>query len=236
MPTTALNYSGAVTPSTFAIAKEILAAVEAAGHKIHHIWGKGSSAEHATGRALDFMVYTRDAKGAATGIDSAAGDFIAEYVWAHRERLGLVHVLWRQRIRSTVVSPGVWRAMADRGSPTDNHMDHPHLLFDGTAYTAPASKPAAPAKPVSKPAVSKPAPALPAYPGLSRPSSRVSGATRAFQSRLKARGWVITVDGKHGPNTTAVIRAFQKQKGLKPDGIGGPATWAALWRAPITAA
>lgn len=83
-------------------------------------------------------------------------------------------------------------------------------------------------------APSRPAPALPPYPGISRPSSRVSGATRAFQARLKARGWRVTADGIHGPATTAALRAFQKEKGLTVDGVGGPATWRALWVAPVT--
>lgn len=80
----------------------------------------------------------------------------------------------------------------------------------------------------------KPKPGLPAFPGVSRPSSRVNGATRAVQARLRARGWKIGVDGKHGPETTRVIKAFQKSKGLQVDGIAGPKTWAALWRLPIT--
>lgn len=87
------------------------------------------------------------------------------------------------------------------------------------------------AKPAA-PAPSKPRPRVPAFPGVTRPSSRVNGATRAFQARLRARGWEIGVDGKHGPQTTRVLKAFQKQKGLKVDGIGGPQTWVALWTLP----
>ena len=40
------------------------------------------------------------------------------------------------------------------------------------------------------------------------------------------------------PLTVAVLdagghlKAFQKQKGLKVDGIGGPQTWVALWTLP----
>jgi len=65
---------------------------------------------------------------------------------------------------------------------------------------------------------------------------------RAFQQRMKDRGWAIDVDGLYGPkgaktpqgNTAAVTIAFQKEKGLTPDGLIGPATWAAAWTAPIT--
>lgn len=136
------------------------------------------------------------------------------------------------------------RKVGGAGSVIDCHSDHRATACPGDALRAwvrkgaprsGASKPPASSIPsLPKPPVKKPAPALPAFPGVTRPSSRVNGATRAFQSRLKARGWRISVDGAHGPATTAVLKAFQREKGLKPDGIGGPATWAALWRAAIT--
>lgn len=100
--------------------------------------------------------------------------------------------------------------------------------ISGGGKGAPVNVPTAP-KPKPKPSAS-----LPAFPGVSRPSSRVNGATRAVQARLRARGWKIAVDGKHGPETTRVLKEFQRNKGLKVDGIAGPQTWAALWRLPIT--
>lgn len=60
------------------------------------------------------------------------------------------------------------------------------------------------------------------------PSWRNQGV-RDFQARLKARGWKITVDGKQGPQTTAILKAFQQEKGLVVDGRIGPSTWTALW-------
>lgn len=91
--------------------------------------------------------------------------------------------------------------------------------------------PAAPSR--AKPR--RPAPAVPRYPGPTRPSRTYSPATRAFQARLKARGWRIDVDGYHGPQTSSVLRSFQRNKRLKAvDGLGGPETWTALWRLPIT--
>lgn len=67
---------------------------------------------------------------------------------------------------------------------------------------------------------------------------------RVFQKRMADRGWPITVDGLYGPkgatkptgNTAEVVIAFQKEKGLTPDGLIGPDTWNAAWTAPVTPA
>lgn len=125
MTYTALKYLGRVEPATVQKAEEVLAALEkATGRKLSHTWGKGSSSEHATGRAVDFMVFR----------DKAAGDFIANYIWQHRERLQLQHIIWYQRIISVDESPGVWRLMGNRGNDTENHKDHPHVLFKPGPY------------------------------------------------------------------------------------------------------
>lgn len=70
------------------------------------------------GRAADFMVYT----------DRAKGDAVAQYVIDNAARLGVESVIWRQRIAGPWTG-WQWRAMADRGSATANHMDHPHVSF-----------------------------------------------------------------------------------------------------------
>ena len=69
------------------------------------------------GRAADFMVYD----------DRAKGDAVTRYVIANAARFGVEYVIWRQRIY--IVSSGTWQTMANRGSPTANHMDHPHVAF-----------------------------------------------------------------------------------------------------------
>lgn len=121
---------GNVDPATKSKAVEIIRAANAAGHKVRFVWGMGGPPEHSTGRALDLMVY-----------DHAAGEWIRNYIWANRARLKLKHVIWAQTITSTVVQPGVRRRMEDRGSPTNNHMDHNHVLFLEGAYTAPGAAP-----------------------------------------------------------------------------------------------
>lgn len=125
-----LSKLGAVSPATRSKAIEIIEAAHAAGHRVRFVWGKGGGNEHGSGNALDIMVY-----------DKAAGDFVRAYVWKHRARLRLRHVIWNQRITSTVVDPGKVRLMEDRGDSTKNHMDHNHIWFlDDKAYQ-PAPKP-----------------------------------------------------------------------------------------------
>lgn len=119
---------GNIQSATRSISKEIFDATKAAGHEIWYMWGMGSSSEHATGRALDLMVR-----------NEAAGDWIRNYIWTNRQRLRLQHVIWEQHITSTVTSPGVRRKMADRGSVTENHYDHVHVLFFAGSYVAPGS-------------------------------------------------------------------------------------------------
>ena len=133
-----LRYLGRVTPQTRAIAQEVTDAAAAVGYPVTVLWGMGGG-EHATGRALDFMV---SHAGSLITDPQAAGNFIADYLWTHRDRLGLIHEIWRQRIRSTDprYSPGQWVWMEDRGSPTENHYDHVHALFNGV-YTPPATPP-----------------------------------------------------------------------------------------------
>ena len=236
-----LRRLGDVSPAARAIAAEVLDYLESIGQPLPDhpetgdqvIWGIGGSSEHATGRALDFMVTA----------DPDVGELIADYVWRHRDRLDLVHVIWRQRIRSTVESPGVWRAMDDRGSPTEKHRDHPHVYLGVNA----AARRAGGAQTVTA-APPKPRPAAPPFP-LPRgwyfgprtgPVSSVSGyyshraGLRRWQARMAARGWTLTADGLSGPETARVARAFQREKGLAVDGLIGPATWRAAWTEPIT--
>lgn len=48
------------------------------------------------------------------------------------------------------------------------------------------------------------------------------------QGRLVVAGYPIAVDGIFGPQTTDAVKKFQLSKGLTPDGIIGPRTWAHL--------
>lgn len=123
--TSPLDYLGGVTANTRAKASRALTFLISQGAHPTHFWGydpNPGNPEHHSRTAVDFMVYG----------DTTAGNELADWLWANRVALGLKHQIWRQRIRSTVVSPGVWRPMADRGNPTENHMDHVHAWFYDT--------------------------------------------------------------------------------------------------------
>lgn len=98
-------------------------------------------------------------------------------------------------------------------------------------------------------------PAVPAFPlpagkyfGPEADPNSISGyhsynaELKQWQQRMKDRGWPITVDGLYGfkgdttprGNTAEVTVAFQKEKGLTPDGLIGPKTWEAAWTTPVT--
>ena len=115
------NSSGDVASQVQAAANRVVSEVSGAGSIT--IGGTRASATdpngHPSGLALDYMVMS----------DAALGDAIAEYHIAHWDELGVESVIWQQRI---LTSPdGVWKAMADRGSATANHMDHVHVNYVG---------------------------------------------------------------------------------------------------------
>lgn len=236
----ALDYLGAVTPSTRAIAAEVVAHLDSIGKPLpvypdmrsQVIWGKGSSSEHATGRALDFMVQSPH---------NGVGDAIAEYVWANRERFGLIHVIWRQRIRSTRTQPGVWRPMSDRGSPTENHMDHPHCYFDGRAVkgkpSAPTTGSTASVKTYDRDDVRR----FQRAHGLTDDGywgkdteKQAQAIRRVVKPRVRAgawdlvRYWRLIYTRPKGKRTASSLRSgIQWALGVDADGIWGPATDAA---------
>ena len=49
-----------------------------------------------------------------------------------------------------------------------------------------------------------------------------------LQTELVHRGAKIATDGRFGAGTEAAVKAFQRSKGLRADGIVGPKTWKAL--------
>lgn len=83
------------------------------------VGARANASDHPRGLALDFMTSGNNGTALADFLSSAAN-------WAH---FAVKYIIWRQRILN---SPGgAWSGMADRGSPTANHMDHVHVSFKG---------------------------------------------------------------------------------------------------------
>lgn len=215
--TNPLDYMGTVGKGLLASTKQKAAEVLSrviGGNTITHVYGYDpnvSNTEHHSGLAVDFMVYG----------DKALGDRIYAYLWSNRSRLGVRHIIWQQSITSTVVDPGVRRAMADRGDSTANHMDHVHVQFLTDSYTAPDAHTSAP---TSTPA------------GTYLRKGVKSNAVRSLQlglNRVFPAYSHLAVDGDFGPATEKVVREFQRRSHLGVDGIVGPNTRAKLLQVGI---
>lgn len=94
----------------------------------------------------------------------------------------------------------------------------------------------APKPPSSK--IVKNGSAAPAWPGrmfaLTSPFLH-GNDVKAWQDRMRWRGYSITADGVYGPASKAACIAFQRGKGLAADGVVGPVTWKQTWELPVTA-
>lgn len=53
--------------------------------------------------------------------------------------------------------------------------------------------------------------------------------TWLLQAGLYLKGYPLSVDGVFGPNTDTIVRRFQRDNGLNPDGVAGPFTFAAIF-------
>lgn len=63
-------------------------------------------------------------------------------------------------------------------------------------------------------------------PTLRRGASGEPVAT--LQTRLRAKGFPVAIDGSFGPGTEVAVMRLQETHGLQADGIVGPQTWALL--------
>ena len=86
---------------------------------------RSSSGYHGSGRALDCMIS-----------NSSVGWDAANWVRANAKRLGVMEVIYQQKIWTVQRSSEGWRGMSDRGSATANHMDHVHVSVYGNSGTA----------------------------------------------------------------------------------------------------
>jgi len=85
----------------------------------------GTSGEHPLGRACDFMLSSGGVMPAASKVQ--LGYQIASWAQANASRLGIMYIIYRQKIWDIRMAPAGWVPMADRGSITANHFDHVHI-------------------------------------------------------------------------------------------------------------
>ncbi|MBB3733770.1 lytic transglycosylase domain-containing protein [Nonomuraea dietziae] len=81
--------------------------------------------EHPRGRACDFMLSTQGRMPSPGEL--ARGDAIAAWAQANADTLGVLYVIWRQRIWNSGMADRGWRPMSDRGSINENHFNHVHI-------------------------------------------------------------------------------------------------------------
>ena len=82
---------------------------------------KGDHGDHGNGLAADFMLpnpYRHN---------EALGWAIAHYIQQHAQELDIQYVIFHQTIWNISRASEGWRAMANRGGDTANHIDHVHV-------------------------------------------------------------------------------------------------------------
>jgi hypothetical protein len=84
-----------------------------------------ATGEHPLGRACDFMLSTGGVMPSAANVQR--GYQIAAWAQANASRLGIMYVIYRQKIWDIRMASAGWVQMADRGSITANHFDHVHI-------------------------------------------------------------------------------------------------------------
>lgn len=114
------NSAGSVSQRAQAAANRVVGSVR--GAALITIGGTRSSARdmagHPSGNALDYMVHA----------DTALGNAIVQYHIDNWDSLGVDYIIWQQRIKYS--ANGAWEGMENRGSATQNHMDHPHVNYN----------------------------------------------------------------------------------------------------------
>jgi murein DD-endopeptidase MepM/ murein hydrolase activator NlpD/cell wall-associated NlpC family hydrolase len=93
--------------------------------------GEQAMADHASGRAVDFVL-----DGAAgtpvwnTDAGRALGDEIVQYLQQNARAFGIDYVIWRERTwfpDPTGAAAGVWQPRPPAGDPTRDYLDHIHV-------------------------------------------------------------------------------------------------------------
>ncbi len=121
----------AAKPGTTALLKALIKTWGGSSWGISRFCSSGGTSEHKEGRALDWHMDSRKAKDRAKVAD------MVKWMTANNGevayRLGVMYIIWNQKIWSIYYQELGWRKMANRGSWTANHKDHVHisLSWDG---------------------------------------------------------------------------------------------------------
>lgn len=121
-PSSSVAVPGDITPRMSQVYSEIVS-------RFGEGYGVGcyrpdDSGEHPLGRACDFMLSSGGAVPSSAQVQR--GYDIAEWAQANADRLGIMYIIYRQRIWDIRCGCG-WEPMEDRGSATANHVDHVHI-------------------------------------------------------------------------------------------------------------
>jgi len=187
---------------------------------------------HADGRGWDMGIPT--AGGSAR---PDLGMQVVNLIGPHGKRLGIQTMIYNRRIW-TARSPG-GRGYGGRHPHNDHiHFDLSRAAADNLTYAtlvAVLGRGGEGAIAVSPPDSSKRP--YPGYGGRYGGYNRIEFERKAdgnvafIQTRINAHSPAsrhIKADGWFGPLTEERVKQFQQAKGLKADGVVGPATWAAL--------
>jgi hypothetical protein len=85
----------------------------------------GTSGEHPLGRACDFMLSSGGVMPSGPWVQR--GYAVASWAQANAAKLGIMYIIYRQRIWDIRMASAGWVQMPDRGSITANHYDHVHI-------------------------------------------------------------------------------------------------------------
>lgn len=217
-----------------------------------HVWpGSGwrtGSKEHQSGRAIDIM-FVPDGGTKPTVAQAKARDALVAWLLKHGKALNIQWVLvsrdGKPRTESFNFDRGTWKALANRGSISANHVDHVHVYFktsarwlsrlDNTTMGGKAtSAPSSPGLPSTGLSGAQRGDDLPLlynaenHPRGSSHGERVrqlqEGMNRVFPAYRSVTRELLDVDGWFGKDTDAWVREFQRRTHLTVDGIVGQKT------------
>lgn len=113
-------------------AKTVFNRVVASYPQIRTIYGwrasSNWSSDHPNGRAVDVMIPNWSSQ---SSID--LGWEIANYFAANASTYNVTYIIYRQKQYNASYPSRGWRTMEDRGSATENHLDHVHISVKATS-------------------------------------------------------------------------------------------------------